>query len=217
MANTMKLINPQLVGTNLGGSVIAPGQFGNQAGTEENEYKETASQTYGVGDLVYLDTNGTVAICTTTAGATGGNVLNSAVLGQAEKAATGTTGAQAVGHFIRPDDIYIMNIYHHTAASATSNQNQLGTVRGIQKTVSTDNTQSAVVWAVDIENAVENTTLSNAYVQIVGFPKTGTLSDGTLTQSGAGPGDTYGLVYVKFLPYSIASNGSTFRRNLQRG
>lgn len=215
MANVMALIQPQFVNTTL--NATEPLKFGGTAGASGFAYfKETASQTYLVDDLVYLDPNGTVAICTTTSGATNGNVLNSAVLGQADANATGVTGAQVSGHVIRPDDIYVMNVFHHTVGSAVSAQTQLGTVRGIRRTTGSDNTQGAVVWAVDIENAVESSSVALAYVQIIGFPTQGLNSAGAPIQT-AGIGDTYGLVYVKFLTYSFNTTINGFQRNLQMG
>lgn len=161
--------------------------------------KETASQTYGIGDLVYLDSNGTVAICTKTS-----NKLNSAVLGVAARAASGTTGAPTYVMTIRPCDVFIMNVYHSTAASSVSALTQLGTVRGIINVSGTSNR-----WAVDIENTAEDASTALGYVRIVGFP-TGTYNGVVQTI-----GDTNGLVLVQFNSWSLATDGNPNLRILQ--
>ncbi len=189
---TMTRIQPYYAGSNIHESP----QF--HGGPEETHFKETASQSWGIGDLVYLDASlGTLSICTTTS-----TKLNSAIAGQATKAATGTTGAQAHFRVIRPDEIYYMNVYHSTIGSAISAQTQLGNVFGVILISSK--------WLVDIENTTsEDGTTALAKVQVVNFP---TYSpDGVRTAIG----DTYGFVCVKFLTFTIASDGSPFTRNLQ--
>src|SRR5260370_36281077 len=70
---------------------------------------ETASQTYRAGDPVAIDANGTVALfaVSTTLG----------IAGFAQVAAIGgSTVNQAFIRVVRPDDLYIMNVFHVTAA-----------------------------------------------------------------------------------------------------
>lgn len=167
-------------------------------GLEEPEYIEVASSSWGIGDLLYIDTDGKVAICTDSTGQ-----LDSAIAGQALKAATGTTGASVFFRVIRPDDVFVMNVYHSSAGSAVTNQNQIGDIFGIIKVSSK--------WHVDIENTTtEDGSTALAKVQVVGFPdrNPATGDDNVI-------GDTYGCVEVKFLPFTIASDGSPFTRNLQ--
>src|SRR6266567_3659417 len=109
-----------------------------RGGLEYPHWKETASQTYGVGDMLYLDASGTIALCTLT-----GTQLTSAIVGQAITAATGTTGASVFLRVIRPDDLFLMNVVHTTVASAVTAQTQLGSRRGMQLLSSN--------WGADIE------------------------------------------------------------------
>jgi hypothetical protein len=188
---TMTRIQPSFWGS----GIHAPSNF--VGGPEANWFKETASQTYGIGDLLYLDSNGTVAICTNSS-----NKLNSAIAGIATKAATGTTGTAVHMKVIQPTDIYCMNVYHGTAASAITAQTQLGVSYGI--------ILNSSKWAVDIENTtIEDGTTALGKVTVVGFPVYS--PDGVRCAIG----DTYGLVLVKFLPFTIATDGSPFTRNLQ--
>lgn len=195
---TMALRQPRFLRSTLPG--IEPAIYG---GPETTHYKETASQSYEVGDLVYIDSNGTIAICTNTS-----NRLNSAIAGLATKAATGTTGAQAFLRAIRPDEQFVMNVFHSTPATSVTNQDQVGDVYGIINT--------SDIWAVDIENTtVEDGSVALAYVKVVGFPTGGWYlnSSGNYVQSAIG--DTNGLVVVQFLPLTIATDGDPKTRILQ--
>lgn len=156
-------------------------------GAEENFYKETASQTYKVNDLIYLDGNGTVAVCTV---ATTNSVdqLSSAVLGLASSAATGTTNTAVKFNAIAPNQTYIMNAFHPTKASAVFAQSDLGTLRNVCKS-------AAGLWHVDVRNAVVYTL---PQVRIVGFPKAGLDTNGNYV-SNAAVADVYGLAYVQFV------------------
>jgi hypothetical protein len=188
---TMTRMQPYYVGSTIHQSPKFVG------GGEGPEFIEVASSTWGVGDLLYLDSNGKLAICTTSS-----SKLNSAIAGQATKAATGTTSAAVHFRAIRPDDLFVMNVYHGTAASAVTNQNQVGVTYGI--------ILNSSKWHVDIENTtIEDGTTALGKVQIVGFP---TYSPDSVRCT---IGDTYGLVLVKFLPFTIATDGSPFTRNLQ--
>ena len=158
-------------------------------GPEALHWKETASQSYGVGDLLYLDTNGTIAICTLT-----GTIHNSAIIGQAITAATGTTGASVFLRVIRPDDLFVMNVTHTTVASAVTVQTLLGLRKGLQKLVS--------CWGADIENAVEGAADALARVKIVDFPLRSPSGETVAI------GDVLGLELVNFVPFSMASDGN---------
>lgn len=201
MPNTQVLAQPRWFRNDLGaeGPMLRGHGVSSTVGDGEEPYiKETASQTYDVGDLVYLDSNGTIAICTTTS-----SKLNSAILGIAAKDATGTTGAPAFVHVIRESDVYVMNVLHSTVASSVTNQDQMGDVYGI--------ILSSGKWRVDIENTtVEDGATALARVKIVGFPVQTKHNNVVSTI-----GDTHGLVLVKFLPFSIATDGSPFTRILQ--
>lgn len=182
------LLIPCTLATNMAGT--QPIQHG---GAEENFFKETASQTYKVNDLIYLDSNGTVAVCTV---ATTNSVdqLSSAILGLAEQAASGTTGTAVKFNAINPNQTYIMNAFHPTKASAVFAQTDLGTLRNVCKS-------AAGLWHVDVRNALVYTL---PQVRIVGFPKAGLDTNGAYV-SNAAVADVYGLAYVQFVPfYEIA-------------
>lgn len=180
---TISRIQPYWAGTNL--NATEPLFHG---GPEALHWKETASQTYGVGDMLYLDSNGTIAICTLT-----GTILNSAIVGQAITAASGTTGASVFLRIIRPDDLFVMNAVHTTVASAVTVQTQLGTRRGMQKLVS--------AWGMDMENAVEGAADALARVRVVDFALRSPSGETVAI------GDVLGLVVVNFLRDSWASDG----------
>lgn len=173
----------------------SPAMYG---GPEATEFKETASQTYGIGDLIYLaGSAGTLSICTTTS-----TKLDSAIAGQATKAATGVTGAAVHFRAIRPDDIYVANVYHSTIGSAVSAQAQLGVCYGLILISSK--------WHVDIENTTtEDGTTALGRVVVVGFP---TYSPDSVR---CAIGDTYGFVLVRFLKDIVATDGSPQTRILQ--
>lgn len=182
MGNTMLLIPPTLAFPMTG---TQPVQHG---GSAEPYFKETAAQTYLVGDLIYLDTNGTIAVCTT-ASVGGVNQLNSAILGQPDQAAAGVAGTAVPFRAIVPGDTYIMNAYHSTKASAVFTQSQLGTRLNIVKS-------AAGLWHVDVKNALSD---ASPMVRIVGFPGAGLDTNGNFVNNAA-VGDVYGLAYVQFRP-----------------
>lgn len=165
-------------------------------GEEYPHFKETASQSYNIGDLVYLDSNGTVAICTVST-----DRLNSKILGLAVKEATGTTGDDVLIQVIRPGDYFIMGVHHGTEASAVTAQTQLGAVFGVDKQTVTGNGTS--IWCVNIEDAVTEADADLARVRCVGFPLKNPFDAGSLTRPAIG--DVYGLMIVQFL----MSNGPT--------
>jgi hypothetical protein len=170
-------------------------------GGENTTLKETAGQTYRVGDLVYIDSNGTVAIVTEST-----DTVNSAILGQAAKAATGVTGAPAYVMCWRPEDRYLMQVIHGTAASAVTALTQRGQIYSIKKDESGNDT-----YHVDIETTtVEDGSIAIARVQVVDFPE-GEIINGVLSTIG----DLKGWVIVKPLEFSIGSDGDPRVRCLQ--
>lgn len=166
-------------------------------GPEETYYKETASQTYAVGDLIYLDANGTIAKCTVSS-----LQLNSAILGQPDLAASGVTGAQVKFHAILPSEVYIMQAWNGTPASATFAQTDLGATFNIIKPTAAPGTG---FWMVDKINAVV-TTLPR--VKVIGFPTAGIDTNGNWVTNVA-IGDVYQPAYVMFLPFYQVANAIT--------
>lgn len=192
------LVQPIFWKNSLGADSMLVGTAGTDTkdGGEEPLYKEAAAQTYKAGDLVYIDSSGLIAICTNAA-----NRLNSEILGQAMKDATGTTDAPVYVRVIRPSDIYLMNVFHSTKASATITQTRLGEVYGI--------ILNSGKWHVDVENTtVEDATTALAKVRVIGFPS-------RVNGVANAINDIYGFVAVQFLPFTIATDGSPFTRNLQ--
>lgn len=159
-------------------------------GPEYPHFKETAGQSYGIGDFLYIDSSGTIAICTVD----GSSILSSRLAGQATAKATGVTGTGVHFRIITEQDLFIFNVYHGTAASAITAQTQLGTRRQLKKINS--------VWRVDIENSIEGATDSAGQVTIVNFPLRH--PDGTKVAIG----DVNGLVLCHFNNVSIASDGN---------
>jgi hypothetical protein len=179
-------------------------------GPEAPLFKETASQSYGIGDLIYLDSNGTLAICAVTS-----DVMTSAIAGQATKAASGVTGGQVHFRPIIPGDRYEINLFHTTVASAVGTQAMLGTVRGLFWKAGalgvTTNTGSTSKWVIDLNTAVEGSADSNARVRIINFPER--------NRGGAANafGDIYAVAECIFLTYSFASDSVPAQRLLQFG
>lgn len=197
---TLTRVNPRFWRSHRG--VTGPEYRGDAVATvvgsgAEPYVKEAASQTYKVGEPVYFDSNGKIAICTKS-----GNNLNSAILGLAARPASGTTDMPAYVAVIHPDDEYIMQVYHSIQSSATTSQSQLGkTYRIIQNTT----------WHVDIENTtVEDATTALAKVQCVGFPE-----GERIDEVKSAIGDEYGWMIVKFVEFTIEADGGNIVRNLQ--
>jgi hypothetical protein len=201
MAMTQPFVNPYYLEPTDGSPGYHMGDAFAGVGAGPMPYlKETASQAYVAGDLVYLDSNGTVAICTKTS-----NKLNSSILGIALRAASGTTGMPVYVRPIRPCDLYVMNVFHGTPASSVTAQTQLGLVYGIFNTTTTSGK-----WCVDIQNTTtEDGSTALAKVQVVGFPV------GTLFGNLQTIGDTNGFVIVRFLTETTRTDGSNKVRNLQ--
>lgn len=167
---------------------------------EETLLKETAAQTYRVGDIVYLDSNGTVAIVTEST-----DTVNSAILGQAAKPASGSTGEPAYVLVWRPEDRFLMQVFHGTPGSAVTAQTHMGGIFPIIKDESGNDT-----YHVDLATTAEDGSVALARVQVVGFPE-GEYINGVKSTLG----DTYGWVIVKPLEWSIGSDGDPRVRVLQ--
>lgn len=218
MANTLQVINPIWQYSSLPGTMPWLRGDAQKTGTE-NFFKETAGQTYTVGDLVYLDSNGTVALCTNSS-----NNLNSAIAGQAETPATGVTGAPVLIRAIRRDDIFRMSVWHSTAASAVLALTQLGVVYRVRYDTAALVAGTGGKWVVDIENTtIEDTTHALGKVQVVGFYQGEVFTNDSPSKSvqpsvnsGAFT-DIYGQVLVKFIDFTIETDGGNIVRNLQFG
>jgi hypothetical protein len=186
-------------------STIPSSQPSQRGGPERPDLKEGASQSWGIGDLIYLNTSsGKFEICTDSSGR-----HNSPIAGSAQKAATGVTDSPVYFHAIRPDDIYVMNLYHSTPGSAVSAVTLIGKTFGIIK--------AGGLWMVDIENTtVEDATNALARVRIDSFEYAGLDTNGNWVQQDlVNFGDRYALARVRFLPFSIATDGSPMTRILQ--
>jgi hypothetical protein len=102
-----------------------------------------------------------------------------------------------------------MNGYHATPASAVSALTQMGEIYGVIKINNR--------WHVDLNNTTtEDGTTALAYVRVIGFARQGINSSGQwVDQDLASFGDTYPWMEVEFLPWTMATDGSPSRRNLQ--
>jgi hypothetical protein len=187
-----------------------------RGGPEELWVKETATATpIALGDLVYYDANGTVIQC----GVTGGFNLNTAILGIAQQAGTGVAGTSIRVRVISPDDRFLMNIFHTTAASAITAQTQLGTpaIYAIRRDPAALPTGTTNRWVVDLTTTPESAGVALGRVQILGFylgPDSVPLA---VTGAYAQPaiGDIYAPVIVRFLPLVVSSDGALHTYVLQ--
>mgnify|MGYP001614795838 FL=1 len=178
-------------------------------GPEYPHVKETAAQTYAVDDLVYFDSNGTIAICTVDGGTP--TLLNVVVAGHPSKAATGVTGGSVVLLPIKSSDLFIGNVHHETVGSAITALTDQGDVRSICRSATVPTGAPAgTTWRVSKDAVPEGAADANGHVTIVGFPLR-TRIGGVL----AAIGDTYGLVLFKFNDWSMASDGNPNARVLQ--
>jgi len=210
VANTLQVISPVRHDTNLSGT--EPRLRGDYAATGTESYlKETASQSWKINDLLYIDTNGTIAICTTSS-----NSLNSAIAGLALAKASGVTGQQVQLDVIRPDEIFQMSVWHSTAASAVTAQTNLTKIYRVRYDTAALPAGTAGKWVVDIENTTtEDATTALAKVQVVRF------YEGRAPTTTAGVdvmcsiGDIYGRVLCKFVHQTARTDGSNLVRNYQ--
>lgn len=191
---TITRMQPRIRSNRLGGAPT--GRMGGDlsgaaAGQAGQNFYEAAAQSYKMGDLVYWDSSGNVAIATVD----GSGILNVPVLGIATKDATGVTGSPARVAILTENDLVEINLWHSTPASAAAALTQLGKQYGIEK--------QASIWSVDLETnsepASSNTPLLK--VQVVKI-----LDD---------IGDLYARVLVKFLGFTLCTDGSGIVRNLQ--
>lgn len=180
-------------------------------GPEYPHIKETASQTYKVGDLLYGDSSGTIAIATVDGGTP--TLLNGEVAGQAIKDASGTTGQNVLFRRIRSEDLFFFSVHHQTEASAITAQADLFDVLGLCKsTLGVGGATVAASWRISKDAAGESATLANGDVRVLGIPLRHPIGGALLTI-----GDTFGLLLAKFNVISAASDGNPFRRVLQLG
>lgn len=171
-------------------------------GPENPDVKETASQTYGVADLLYFDTNGTIAIATVDGGSP--TLLNSEVAGQAVKAATGTTGTSVLFRVILATDLFFINVYHVTLGSSVGALTDIGDEGTIAKASS--------VWRLSKDAGAVSSSLANGHVKIVGYP---------LRHPAGGVvnaiTDTHALLTVHFNVWSMATDGNPNQKVLTFG
>lgn len=158
---------------------------------------ETASQSWTVGDLIYIDTNGTMAICTVSS-----DRMDGFIAGQATKKATGTTGAAVHFRPIIHGDLYNMNLFHTTPASAVGTQAIFDDVRGLWWKAGALGSNTNSNWVVDMINTVEGSTDTSGRVRIIDCPQR--RSDGTLNVIT----DIYARVKCLMLSYSSANTGT---------
>ena len=193
--------NPVYVRPRLGG--VMPYARG---GDMESYFGEAPTPgPWGINDLLYIDSSGNIAICTTSS-----SLLDSAIAGLAKEASTGTDYNPVEFFPIHPNDVFEMNTYHATAATSVPTRAMLGTVRGIFMSSATSSK-----WCVDVENSVEGSNHSGARVLVVGFAEY--IIDSTTGQvvkqnipstSPSVTGDIYGRLMLKFLEFSIAQTGT---------
>jgi hypothetical protein len=159
-----------------------------EGGPEASWLVEDAAQTYKPGALLYIDTStGKLKIAT----------ASTALALQAVTAASGAEDTGVHGKILRPEDRWLVNVYHSTPASAVTTLDLL-----------TKRFRIAIVNGfahVDIENTtVEDGTNALARVKVVGFvPELSAI------------GDRYGLVVARFVNRSIATDGAPHTEVLQ--
>lgn len=175
---TITRVQPKLVQWNPG----HPRQY--FGGPEAPEIVEASGQSYGVGDFLYLDGSGNVAIATVDGNAN----LNGQLAGQATAAYVGSGNNVHMRRLTR-DCIFEMNVYHGTAASAITALTQVGQIYAVKKV--------SGIWVVDIESTAESATVKIGRVKVIGISKSDTL------------GDTYGRVLVNFVEQSEETDGGS--------
>ena len=165
-----------------------------RGGVEEQGYFcEGASQSWEAGDLIYLASDGYLKAAVDTSGAE--------IAGIAQQAATGTTGEPVRFWPIRASDLFLMQAYHSTAASAVTALTDVSSRKRI--ILSSGNCY------VDYENTtLESTTATYPTVTVMGIA---TATD----RDGAALGDIYGYVYATFNRLALAEDGLPQTRVLQ--
>lgn len=162
-----------------------------KGGPEQPLFVEGTTQSWGIGDFIYQNGTSNLQTCTVN----GSSQMTSQVGGQAKTKAVGTAGTLTHFYIIRPDDEFVMNVYHGTPASAITALTQIGTPRALVRING--------LWMVDIENAVEGSANSLARVLITDIPPLVNAAGGTNAV-----GDQYGFVKVSFLPVSLSLTGT---------
>lgn len=180
---TQVLVQPRIVQR----SPSHPRQF--FGGPEMPLVADAASQAYGVGDFLYLNSAGAVAIATVD----GSDLMNGQIAGLATDAATGVTGRNVHFETLTKDCVLEMNVYHGTVGSAISALAQLGVIYAIKKVSSK--------WHVDIESTAESATVKLGKVKVIGFTDP--------------VGDTYGKVKVVVVEQSEETDGGSHINNYQ--
>ena len=145
---------------------------------------EATTQDFDRGQLVYLDSDGKVAEVAD------GNIT-AAFLGFAQADAIGTTDTALIRPVlaITEDDVWIVNCYHATAASALSARNMMDARWGLKIVSGKLHLDMELA-----EGSLETATAVNAWCRIVGF---------------VDPlGDQYGRVYVKIGRRGTATDGA---------
>jgi hypothetical protein len=159
-------------------------------GPESTNFIEAAAQTWGMGDFLYLDSSGNLAICTSS-----GALLNVGIAGLAFAPASGVTGAKVHFAGLRSTDILEMNVYHATPASAVLARTLLGKTYAIELV--------SGIWCVSLANGgttAEDGTHSTASVKIIEYAENNV------------DGDVYGRVKCLLVPFSIETDGGGLRR-----
>jgi hypothetical protein len=171
-------------------------------GGENPTLREADTQTYRIGDLVYLDASGNVALVTLATA-----TVDSAILGFAARAAQGGTDKKpAYVQIIRPDDYYLMQVFHATPSLSVTAQTHLGEVFPIIKDA-TNNT-----YHIDLATTAEGSSTTLARVMVVGFPE-GDIRNGVVSTIT----DTNGWAVVKFLEFSLETTADQALQRLLQG
>ncbi len=178
-----------------------------RGGLEDPLVKETASQAWKTGDMLYVAAAGTISIATRASTLSDDSIDAIALCN-----ATGVTANPTLVGAIRPSDVFVMNVFHATPASAISAVAQIGQRYGL---IYEANASAVNVWMIDINNTtVEDGTHSTARVRVVGMP-TEFYPDTSNNMVQPAIGDTYGLMLVQFLPFSVASDGTPVTHNMR--
>ena len=171
---------------------------------EEPLLREEALQTFRVGDIVYLNAAGNVAIVTEST-----DTVDSAILGQAAKpgANAAAAGTPAYVQVWRPEDRFLMQVFHTTLSLAVTAQTQMSEVFPIIKDEAGNDT-----YHIDLVTTAESPTVTLARVMVVGFPEGDYINNVKSTL-----GDTYGWVIVKPLEFSLETTGDQALQRILQG
>lgn len=158
---------------------------------EEPWLVEAAAQTYKAGAFVKLDGSGNVAVWDA-----GTNAQPH--FGQAQRDATGVTGTAVKNVFAtRRHDVFAMNLYHATAASAKTAITQVGVRYRV--------IVQAGIFCVDLANTtIEDATHGYPWVKVIGFADPANVG-----------ADIYGVALVVFGAQVAESDGGSPTQLLQ--